>query len=185
MTQKEIEAVKVILKYIGEDPDREGLEDTPKRFLKAWKEYWGAGYTKELQEFNKTFEDGAENADEMVIVKDIPIYSHCEHHIAPIVGVCHIAYIPKGRVIGLSKLARIADMFARRLQVQERLTNQIADSILELLECEGVGVAIEAEHFCMSSRGVRVSNSKTVTSALRGVFKDEQKTRAEFLSLIK
>ena len=183
--EKEIEAVKTILRYIGEDPDREGLQETPERFLKAWKEHWGSGYNKNIQDFNKTFTDGAEQTDEMIVVKNIPIYSHCEHHIAPIIGVCHIAYIPNGKVIGLSKLARIADMYSRRLQVQERLTNQIASGIEQLLNCIGVGVIIEAEHLCMSSRGVSIQGSKTVTSALRGVFKDESKTRTEFLSLTK
>lgn len=178
-------AVKTILEYIGEDPNREGLLETPERFLKAWTNHWGAGYAKEPSGVMKVFKDGASGYDEMVIVKDIKIYSHCEHHIAPIVGVCHIAYIPNGTIIGLSKLARLADVFARRLQVQERLTTQIADALMKELEPLGVAVVIDAEHLCMSSRGVEKQGSTTITSKLTGCFRDEPETRAEFMRLIK
>ena len=133
----------------------------------------------------KVFEDGADNYDEMVLVKDIQLYSHCEHHIAPIIGVAHIAYIPNGRIIGLSKIARLVEVFARRLQVQERLTTQIAEALMTELQPLGVAVVIEAEHLCMSSRGIEKQGSKTVTSKLLGCFKDEAETRAEFMRLIK
>ncbi len=184
-----LEAVQTILKYIGEDPTREGLLETPKRFLKAWRNSWGAGYNKEPSGVMKVFTDGASGYDEMVIVKDIKLYSHCEHHIAPIVGVCHIAYIPAqgadAKIIGLSKLARLADIFARRLQVQERLTTQIAEALFKELQPLGVAVVIDAEHLCMSSRGVEKQGSTTITSKLMGCFKDEPETRAEFMRLIK
>lgn len=180
--QKHIDAVKTILEFIGEDPNREGLQETPMRFLKAWSRSWGSGYEKEVSSLVKVFNDGAENADEMVIVKDIPIYSHCEHHIAPIVGTATIAYIPNGKIIGLSKIARLADMFARRLQVQERLTNQIADALEDELNCLGVGVHINAQHLCMTSRGIQSIGSTTTTNALRGVFKSNIETRQEFLN---
>lgn len=180
-----IVAVRTILEYIGEDPDREGLEETPKRFLKAWKNYWGAGYKMDPKDIMKVFEDGADNYDEMVLVRDIKLYSHCEHHIAPIIGVAHVAYIPNGKVIGLSKIARLVEVFARRLQVQERLTTQIAESLMKELSPLGVAVVIEAEHLCMSSRGIEKQGSLTVTSKLLGCFKDEPETRAEFMRLIK
>ena len=180
--KKYLDAVKTILEYIGEDPNREGLQDTPKRFLKAWKESWGNGYDKDAKLLMKVFNDGAENSDEMVIVKDIPVYSHCEHHIAPIIGKATVAYIPNGKIIGLSKIARIVDMYARRLQVQERLTNQIADTIYNELDCIGVGVHITAEHLCMVSRGIQSIGSVTSTNALRGAFKSNHSTRQEFLN---
>ena len=182
---KALEAVRTILDYIGEDSLREGLLETPKRFLKAWKNYWGRGYEQNPKDVMKVFTDGADNYDEMVVVKDIAIYSHCEHHIAPIVGKAHIAYIPNGKIIGLSKLARLADVFARRLQVQERLTTQIAQALMDELEPLGVAVVIEAEHMCMSSRGVEKQGSVTLTSKLLGCFADEPATRAEFMHLIK
>lgn len=173
-----------LLKFIGENPAREGLEETPQRFLKAWK-HWTSGYTQDPAEILKTFEDGAEGCDQLILVKDIPIYSHCEHHLAAIFGVAHIGYIPNGRIVGLSKLARVADIFARRLQVQERLTNQIADALEEHLKPQGVAVIIQARHFCMESRGVEKMGSATITSAMRGVFRQEPEARAEFMSLIK
>lgn len=165
---------------IGEDADREGLAETPTRVVKAW-QHWTRGYSVDVPALFKTFEDGAERCDEMVLVKDIPIHSHCEHHLAPITGVAHIAYIPNGRVVGLSKLSRVADAFARRLQVQERMTNQIADAIIDNLKPKGCGVIIEAAHGCMSSRGVGHAGN-TTTSALRGCFV-EGTPRAEFLAL--
>jgi GTP cyclohydrolase IA len=167
---------------IGEDVDREGLAETPARVVKAWK-HWCGGYKINVQELIKMFSDGAEGADEMVVRKGIRIYSHCEHHLAPIIGDCTIAYIPNGKVIGLSKLDRVADAFARRLQVQERLTSQIADALWEGLEPLGVGVFINAKHMCVESRGVAQHNSDTATSALRGVIKTEASARAEFYAM--
>lgn len=176
--------IRRLLQWVGEDPNREGLLETPKRVAKAWK-HWCQGYHQDPAEVLKTFEDGAEKTDEMVIVRNIELYSHCEHHMAPFFGVAHIAYIPDKRIVGLSKLARVADIFAQRLQVQERLTNQIADCINDTLEPLGVGVVIEAKHFCMCSRGVNKQGSTTITSALRGAIKDKPAARAEFLSLTK
>jgi GTP cyclohydrolase I len=171
-----------LLQFIGEDPTREGLRDTPKRVLKAWAE-WCKGYTADPKEILKAFEDGAERYDEMVMVKDIPIYSHCEHHLAPFFGTVTIAYVPDGHIIGLSKLSRLADIFSKRLQVQERLTSQIADALVEALNPRGVGVVIKARHLCMESRGICKQGELTVTSAVRGVFKDKPEARAEFLDL--
>jgi len=172
----------LLARVIGEDPKREGLRETPKRVVKAWR-HWTSGYKVDIGGLLKTFEDGAENCDEMVVRKNIRIYSHCEHHLAPIIGHCTIAYIPNGRVVGLSKLDRLADAFARRLQVQERLTNQIADALVDHLNPLGVGVYINARHMCIESRGVAQHNSDTVTSALRGAIKDQPAARAEFLAL--
>ena len=171
-----------LLQLVGEDPTREGLIETPARVVKAWK-HWCSGYGKDPAKLLKVFEDGGETYDQMVLVKDIPIYSHCEHHLAAIIGTASIAYIPNGKIVGLSKLSRLADMFARRLQVQERLTNQIADALYEHLQPKGVGVLIKARHLCMESRGICQQGHHTVTTALRGVIKDEPETRAEFLRL--
>lgn len=171
-----------LLQLIGEDANREGLSETPARVVKAWK-HWCSGYGKDAGKLLKVFEDGAEKYDQMVIVKDIPIYSHCEHHLAAIIGTASIAYIPNGKIVGLSKLSRLADMFARRLQVQERLTDQIADALVEHLQPIGVGVIIKARHLCMESRGVCQQGHHTVTTALRGAIKDEAQTRSEFLRL--
>lgn len=167
---------------IDQNPDREGLRDTPARVVKAWK-HWCSGYNVDIPALLKVFEDGAENYDEMVLVKDIPIYSKCEHHLADIFGTATIAYIPNGRVVGLSKLSRVADAFARRLQVQERLTTQIADALNEHLQPKAVGVIVKARHMCMESRGICQQGHHTVTSALRGVFKTDPQARAEFLRL--
>jgi GTP cyclohydrolase I len=174
--------IRELLVRLGEDPTREGLLETPKRVMKAW-DHWTNGYKMQASDVLKTFEDGAEDSDEMVIVRDIQLYSHCEHHMAPFFGKAHVAYIPNGRVVGLSKLARVVDIFAHRLQVQERLTNQIANAINDGLQPLGVGVIIEATHFCMCSRGVNKQGSTTVTSALRGVLKTKPEARAEFLAL--
>jgi GTP cyclohydrolase I len=172
-----------LLQFINEDPNREGLRETPRRVLKAWKE-WAQGYGVDPKTILKTFKDGAENCgDEFVIVRNIPIISKCEHHLADITGTAHVGYIPNGRIVGLSKLARLADLFARRLQVQERLTNQIADALDECLEPKGVGVVIHAAHACMSSRGVKIQGSITTTSAMRGVCLTNPAARHEFLSL--
>lgn len=171
-----------LLQLVGEDPTREGLTETPTRVVKAWR-HWCSGYGKDPAKLLKVFEDGGETYDQMVLVKDIPIYSHCEHHLAAIIGTASIAYIPNGKIVGLSKLSRLADMFARRLQVQERLTDQIADALFQHLEPKGVGVLIKARHLCMESRGICQQGHHTVTTALRGVIKDEPETRAEFLRL--
>jgi GTP cyclohydrolase I len=176
------ELIKQLLTELGENPDREGLQETPKRVMKAWR-HWTNGYALEAADVLKTFEDGAEGADEMVIVRDIQLYSHCEHHMAPFFGKAHVGYIPNGRVVGLSKLARVVDIFSHRLQVQERLTNQIANAINDELQPLGVAVVIEATHFCMCSRGVNKQGSTTVTSALRGAIKDKPEARAEFMAL--
>jgi GTP cyclohydrolase I len=176
--------IKRLLQFIGEDPERGGLLETPRRVAKAWS-YWCSGYGKNVADILKVFEDGAEKCDEMVIVKDIPIYSKCEHHLADIFGTATIAYIPNGKIVGLSKLSRLADMFARRLQVQERLTNQIADALEEHLQPKGVGVIIRARHLCMESRGICQHGHHTITSALRGVLKDKPEARAEFMELAK
>lgn len=173
--------IRRLLQYVGENPSREGLLETPARVAKAWK-HWCGGYEKDAASILKVFEDGANHYDQMVLVKDIPIYSHCEHHLAPIIGTVSIGYIPNGRIVGLSKLSRLADMFARRLQVQERLTVQIADALNIELQPLGVGVIIKARHLCMESRGVCQQGHHTVTSALRGVML-EDKARAEFLTL--
>jgi GTP cyclohydrolase I len=171
-----------LLQHVGENPNRGGLLETPKRVLKAWA-HWTSGYAQNPADILKVFEDGAEKCDEMVIVRSIPLYSHCEHHLAPIFGIAHVAYIPNGRIVGLSKLSRLVDIFARRLQVQERLTNQIADALDENLKPLGVGVIVEARHLCMESRGVCQQGHTTRTSALRGVLKTEAEARAEFMRL--
>lgn len=171
-----------LLQYVGENPKRGGLIETPKRVAKAWKD-WCSGYGQDVASVLKVFEDGGENYDQMVTVKDIPIYSHCEHHLAPIFGTATISYIPDGKIVGLSKLSRVADIFARRLQVQERLTNQIADALWEHLQPKGVGVQIKARHMCMESRGVCQQGHHTITTALKGAMLDEPATRAEFLNL--
>ncbi len=176
--------IRGLLKEIGEDPDREGLLETPARVMKAWR-HWCQGYHQNPKDVLKTFEDGAQGVDEMVVVKSIELYSHCEHHMAPFFGVAHVAYIPSKRIVGLSKLARVVDIYSQRLQVQERLTNQIADAIQEGLDPIGVGVVIEAKHFCMCSRGVNKQGSTTITSALRGALKDKPEARAEFLAFIR
>jgi GTP cyclohydrolase I len=175
-------AVKQILEHIGEDPTREGLIDTPKRVAKAW-EFMTSGYKEDPKEIIQKALFTSSN-DEMIVVKDIEFYSHCEHHMLPIIGKAHVAYIPNGKVIGLSKIPRVVDVFARRLQIQEQLTEQIADAINEAIKPKGVAVVIDARHMCMEMRGVQKICSTTVTSALRGIFKKEKKTKDEFLSII-
>ena len=177
------QGVRLILEGIGEDPDREGLLDTPARVARMYEEVF-AGLTEDpARHFEVTFD---EHHEEMVLVKDIPFYSMCEHHLVPFFGKAHVAYIPAsdGRICGLSKLARLVEAFAKRPQVQERLTSQIADTLIEQLDPQGVIVVLEAEHMCMSMRGVRKPGSQTVTSAVRGVFEKSAPTRAEALSLI-
>ena len=174
---------KNLLLEIGEDPDREGLRDTPDRAAKAM-EFLTQGYRQNLEEVinNAIF---TVDDNHMVIVRDIELFSLCEHHMLPFIGKCHIGYIPEGKVLGVSKLARIVDLFARRLQIQERLTNQVAGSIMDTLAPEGVGVVIEAQHLCMMMRGVEKQNSCMVTSAMLGSFRSDRATRNEFLQLIK
>ena len=173
-------AVELLFQSIGEDPSREGLQETPMRFAKAW-DTWARGYRLDPADVIKSFEE--KQYDEMVMVKDIPIYSKCEHHLADIFGTATIAYIPDGRVLGLSKLSRIADIFARRLQVQERLTCEIADALAKSdLKPKGVGVILRCRHMCMESRGICQQGHHTITSALRGVMKTGE-PRAEFLKL--
>lgn len=174
--------IRRIIQYIGDDPKREGLLETPKRVAKALRERM-SGYLIDPNELLKTFEDGAERVDEMVIVHNIPVVSKCEHHMEDITGIAHVGYIPSGRIIGLSKLARIVDAFARRLQVQERMTNQIADLLQTTLDPRGVGVLIRAAHNCMSTRGVKIHGSLTTTSAMRGALLTKPEARAEFLAL--
>jgi len=171
-----------LLKSIGEDPSREGLRGTPARVAKAWSHLM-QGYAQSPSEIlgKAIF---SEKCDQMIIVKDIEVYSMCEHHLLPFFGKCHIGYISRGRVYGVSKLARLVDCFSRRLQLQERLTRQIAEALIEPIEAEGVGVVIEAQHLCMMMRGVSKQNSVMVTSAMLGSFRDEPETRAEFLKLI-
>ncbi len=174
--------IEKILMKLGEDPKREGLQNTPERVEKSL-EFLTSGYRTNIDDLV----NGAlyhEDYDEMVIVKDIDIFSLCEHHMLPFLGKCHVAYLPKGKIIGLSKIPRIADAFSRRLQVQERLTNQIARCLETILQPNGVGVVIEALHMCMSMRGVQKQSSYTTTSAMLGSFKSDARTRSEFLSLI-
>lgn len=182
MDKQRIEAaVREILIAIGEDPDREGLVETPSRVARMCEEIFG-GLEDDPTRHLKLFD---ESSEEMVVVRDIPLYSMCEHHLIPFLGKAHIAYIPSdGRVIGLSKLARIVDCFARRPQLQERLTSQVADFLYENLQPMGVAVVIEAEHLCMTMRGARASGAKTMTSALRGTMRSNAKTRAEAMSLL-
>jgi len=175
--------VRALLEEIGESPERDGLIDTPKRVRKSLG-FLTQGYQQDPHTVLGTaiFE---EEYDEMVVVKDIEFYSLCEHHMLPFFGTAHVAYIPNGRIVGLSKLPRLVDVFAKRLQVQERLTTQIAETLQEILEPQGVGVVIEASHLCMMMRGVQKQSSATVTSCLLGRFKDDEKTRAEFLNLVR
>lgn len=180
--EKIMQAVRMIIEAIGEDPEREGLRDTPRRIARMYAEIF-AGLGKDpKEELSVGFDEGHQ---EMVLVKDIPLYSVCEHHFLPFIGRAHVAYIPKGRITGLSKLARVVDVAARRPQVQERLTSQIADMIMEKLEPRGVAVVIEAEHLCMSMRGVNKPGSLTVTSAVRGIFRRNPASRAEAFALIR
>lgn len=176
------QAVRTMLKFAGDDPDREGLEDTPARVTRAFAE-WFAGYGVNPRAIlERTFEEVG-GYDEMIVVRDIRFASHCEHHMVPILGVATVAYLPGNRIVGLSKLARVVDAYARRLQVQERMTAQIADVIDDVLAPKGVGVFVEAEHLCMSTRGVNQPRSMTTTSAVRGAFKAQPEVRAEFFAL--
>lgn len=174
---------EAIIRGVGEDPAREGLRDTPERAAKAM-QFITRGYQQSLDEVvnNAIFES---DNDQMILVKDIELYSLCEHHLLPFIGKCHVAYIPTGKVIGLSKIARIVDMYARRLQIQENLTKQIADSLMQTIQPSGVGVIIEAQHLCMMMRGVEKQNSMMTTSMMLGSFRHHDRTRSEFLRLVK
>jgi GTP cyclohydrolase IA len=175
--------VREILKLIGDDPDREGLLETPARYVRALEEHF-AGYSQDpAQHLDRTF-DEVQGYDELVLVSDIEVYSHCEHHMVPFVGKAHVGYIPNGRVVGLSKLARVVDVFAKRLQVQEKLTVQIAQAIEQSLSPHGVAVILQCQHFCMCYRGVRKPGSWTTTSRLRGTFLNDSAARMELLTLL-
>lgn len=174
--------IRDLLLHLGENPDREGLQETPRRVMKAW-EFWTQGYNMNAGSILKVFEDGAEGCDQMVVRKNIPLYSKCENHLADIIGTATVAYIPRGKVVGLSKLDRLVIMYSRRLQVQERMTNQIADAIHQHLDPIGVGVWISARHMCVESRGVQHADSTTITTALRGAMLNEPAARSEFLAL--
>jgi GTP cyclohydrolase I len=173
-------AVRELLLALGEDPEREGLKETPARVARAFKENFEGLWQKPEDVLTTTFDIGHE---ELVIIRDIEVFSHCEHHLTPFHGVAHVGYIPSGKITGLSKVARLVDLYARRPQVQERLTSQIADAMVEILNAAGVIVIIDCEHLCMSMRGVRKSEARTVTSAVRGILRDAA-TRAEAISLI-
>ncbi len=175
-------AVKTMMLHVGEDPEREGLLDTPKRVRKSYEFIYG-GYKEDPKAILEKALFSTSN-DEMVLVKDIEFYSTCEHHLLPIIGRVHVAYIPDGKVVGLSKIPRVVNVFARRMQIQEQLTEQIADAIMDTIVPKGVAVVIQARHMCMEMRGVEKINSTTTSSALRGLFKKDEKTRSEFFSLI-
>ena len=182
--EEAMKAVSTLIKWAGDDPKREGLVETPKRVIKAYEEFF-AGYEQDPEEIlQKTFKE-VEGYDEMVLVKDIAVESHCEHHIVPILGKAHVAYIPNNRVVGISKLARIVDVFGKRLQTQETMTQQIANTIENVLKPKGVAVVIDASHQCMSTRGIHKTESSTVTSSMRGIFKENPTTRNEFLNFIR
>ncbi|HKV73517.1 MAG TPA: GTP cyclohydrolase I FolE [Gemmatimonadales bacterium] len=176
-------AVRQILAALGEDPEREGLVKTPARVEAAYR-FLTRGYQQSVKDVvgDAVFEDEAH--ENMVLVRDIQFYSLCEHHMLPFFGVAHVAYVPRGRIVGLSKLPRIVDVFARRLQVQERLTDQVADAVMDVVNPHGVGVLIEAVHLCIAMRGVEKQHSRTVTSAQRGIFRSDERTRTEFLRLV-
>jgi GTP cyclohydrolase I len=177
------EAVRTLLLWAGEDPDREGLVDTPKRVAHAYED-WFSGYKEDpVKYLRRTFEE-VEGYDEMIVLRDITFESHCEHHMAPIIGKAHVGYLPSDKVVGISKLARVVDTFARRFQVQEKMTAQIANCINDVLAPRGVGVVIDASHQCMTTRGVHKSGVSMITSQMLGLFRKDARTRAEFLQMI-
>lgn len=177
------EAVRTLIRWAGDNPEREGLLDTPKRVIEAYEEFY-AGYAVDPAEvLAKTFEEVADY-DEIVLLKNMAFESHCEHHMVPIIGVAHIAYLPNKKVVGISKLARLLDVFAKRLQTQELMTKQIADAIEQALEPKGIAVVIDAKHECMTTRGVHKADTSTVTSQMRGTFRSDPRSRAEVLQLI-
>lgn len=167
---------------IGEDPDRSGLAETPARVAAAW-EHWSSGYKQNPADVMKAFEDGAEDYNELIVVRNIPVYSHCEHHLAPFFGKATVGYLPDGKIVGLSKLTRLVECFMKRLQVQERLTMQVANALMDMLEPRAVGVVIRCRHLCMESRGIRTAGEETVTSAMLGELQDNLAMRTEFLDL--
>lgn len=173
-----------LLAHLGEDPNRQGLAETPKRVEKAWK-HWTSGYQQNPAEILKAFEDGAEQYNELIVVRNIPVYSHCEHHLAPFFGTATIGYTPNGKIIGLSKLTRLVECFSRRLQVQERLTMQVAEALMTHVAPLSVGVVIRCRHMCMESRGIQATGEETVTSALLGEMRNSLGLRSEFLALAK
>lgn len=183
-TDEDIErALRDVFRWIGEDPDRDGLRETPNRLVRAYQEYF-AGYRQDPEQIlQKTFEE-TDGYDEMVVLRGIPFESHCEHHMAPIIGRAWVAYVPDKRVVGISKLARVVEAYARRLQIQERMTAQIANAIDHVLKPQGVGVVLKAEHHCMSTRGVHVHGTDMVTSRMLGCFRENPMTRQEFLSIV-
>ncbi|WP_376100105.1 GTP cyclohydrolase I FolE [Roseomonas sp. CCTCC AB2023176] len=177
------QAVRTLLLWAGDDPDREGLRDTPKRVVKSYEEFFRGYDTDPVELLQRSFEEVA-GYDEMVVLRDIRLESHCEHHMVPIIGRAHVAYIPNGRVVGISKLARVVDAFAERLQIQEKLTAQVANAIQDVLKPMGVAVVMEASHQCMTTRGVHKPGVSMVTSTMLGCFRDDHATRREFLSII-
>lgn len=178
-----MDAVRTLIRWAGDNPDREGLVETPKRVINAYKEFF-EGYDEDpVKILSKTFEE-VEDYDEMVLLKNMRLESHCEHHIVPIIGKAHIAYLPDKRVVGISKIARLVDVFAKRLQTQEVLTAQIADTIDKVMKPKGVAVIIDAKHQCMTTRGVHKTETSTITSQMRGTFRSDPRTRAEFMALI-
>ena len=183
-SKKVEEAIGEIIKYLGENPEREGLKDSPRRMIKSWDRLFG-GYNQKVEDILTFFEeDNVIPHGQIILLKDIEFYSTCEHHFLPFVGKAHVAYIPKSRVVGISKLARIVELYARRLQIQERICNQVSTAIMDHLDAEGAGCIIESKHFCMTCRGVEKQNSVMVTSSLKGIFLKNAQTRNELLSLI-
>ena len=183
LEKEAMEAVKTLILWAGDDPEREGLLDTPKRVVKAYKQFF-AGYKEDPEEIlSRTFEE-VDGYDDAVIVRDIRLESHCEHHMVPIIGVAHVGYIPSNRVVGISKLARFVDLYSKRLQTQETMTAQIANTIDKVLKPKGVAVVIDSNHNCMSTRGVHKANSSTITSRMLGIFRTDEKAREEFISLV-
>ena len=181
--EEAMDAVRTMIAWAGDDPTREGLLETPKRVIKAYEEFF-AGYDMDPDDIlNKTFEEVA-GYDEMIIIKDIRLESHCEHHMVPILGKAHLAYIPNNRVVGISKLARVVDVYGKRLQTQETMTAQIAESINRVLQPKGVAVVVDAGHQCMTTRGIHKTNATTITSQMLGVFRSDYRTRSEFMNLI-
>jgi GTP cyclohydrolase IA len=183
-TQSDAEAtVALLLRWIGENPDRDGLRDTPRRLIKAFSEYF-CGYQQDPEQILQTTFEETDGYDEMVVLRAVPFQSHCEHHVAPIIGRAWVAYVPQRRVVGISKLARVVETYAKRLQIQERLTAQIANTVDQVVKPRGVGVVIKAVHHCMSSRGVHKRGTDLVTSRMLGCFGDNAATRQEFLSMV-
>lgn len=176
-------AVRTLLRWAGDDPDREGLVETPARVARAWKEYFSGYHEDPVEILTRTFEE-VDGYDEMIVLRDIRLESFCEHHIAPIIGRVHIAYLPDHKVVGISKLARVVETYGRRLQIQEKLTAQIAGTVAEVLQPKGVAVVVEATHHCMTTRGVHKPGTVMVTSSMHGAFRDDSTTRREFLAMI-